>query len=130
MNGGLYKMLTFFKTIFGWLGGGALDRVLDTVDQKVKSETDRTRLKSQIVMEHLRTRPDFMRAGGFWLMLLFALPMALWSGSVAVYSVLWCQGCAYPQDWTIAALPSPLDEGWSYMVVSIFGVIGLTGLRK
>lgn len=120
----------FLKPLFGWLGGGALDRILDTVDAKVRAETDREALKADIIKTHYATRGDYMRAGGLWLMLLFAVPLGFWFAAVIVYSVFWCAGCAYPQDWTIAALPSPLGE-WAHLIVmSIFGVIGVTGLRR
>ena len=108
-----------------WLAGGALDRVLATVDRKIENETDRERLKTELIAEHYRNRADFMRAGGFWLMLIFAAPLALWWCAVLVYSVLWCAGCAYPQTWSVAALPSPLDEWAGGMIISIFGVIGV-----
>lgn len=118
------------RTILGWLTGGVLDRVLDTVDRRVEAETDREKLKTDLIREHYRTRPDFMRAGGFWLMLIFAAPLGLWWAAVLVYSVLWCQGCAYPQSWTIAALPDPLSEWAGLIVMSIFGVLGIDRLRK
>ena len=114
-------MIALIAKLFG---GGLLDRVLDTVDRKVEAANDRERIKAEIIQTHMQTRPDFMRAGGFWLMLLFAGPLAFWSGAVMLYSVFWCQGCAFPQDWTIAALPAPLDEWAGLMVVSIFGVVG------
>jgi len=112
------------------IGGGFLDRILDTVDRKVQAETDRNAIKGDILREHLRTRAGWMRAGGFWLMILFAAPLAFWFGAVVIYSVLWCAACAYPKDWTIAALPPPLDEWAGIIIISIFGVIGVTGLRK
>lgn len=112
------------------LTGGLLDRVLSTVDKKITSDVDREKLKSDLIMESYRQRADWMRAGGFWLMLLFAVPLAFWHGAVAVYSVFWCARCAFPQPWVIAALPSPLDE-WGWMiVVSIFGVIGIERIKK
>lgn len=113
-----------------WLTGGVLDRVLTTVDRKITADTDREKLKADIIMEHYRQRADWMRAGGFWLMLLFAVPLAFWFASVSLYSVFWCARCAYPQAWTIAALPPPLDE-WGWMiVVAIFGVIGVERLKR
>lgn len=114
-------MIAFLAKIFG---GGILDRVLDTVDRKVASDVDKDKIKADIIRSHMETRPDFMRAGGFWLMLLFAAPLAFWSGAVMMYSVFWCEGCAYPQTWTIASLPGPLDEWAGMMIVSIFGVVG------
>lgn len=112
------------------LTGGALDRVLDTVDRRIAAETDKEAVKAEIIKAHYATSADRMRAGGFWLMLIFAVPLAIWWGAVIIYSILWCQGCAYPQDWTIAALPPPLDDWAGGIVVSIFGVIGVTQIRR
>jgi hypothetical protein len=110
--------------IFGWLTGGLLDRVLDTVDRKVQSETDREKIKGEIIKRHYETRADWMRAGGFWLSMMFAVPLAIHFAAVVVYGFFWCADCAYPKEWTIAELPPPLDE-WAWLiVVSIFGVIG------
>ncbi|GGX63375.1 hypothetical protein GCM10007385_35640 [Tateyamaria omphalii] len=106
-----------------FLGGNVLDRVLDTVDRKVDAQTDKDRIKGEVVQQYLATRADFMRAGGFWLMLLFAVPLAFWFSAVVLYSVLWCAGCAFPQNWTVAALPAPLDEWAGTIIVSIFGVV-------
>lgn len=120
-------MLQLLARIFGH---GFLDRVLDTVDRKIDAETDREALKADIIRAHLHSRADWMRAGGFWLMLIFAAPLALWFGAVVIYSIFWCAGCAYPQDWHIAALPPPLDEWAAGMITAIFGVVGLSRLRK
>lgn len=118
------------KLFIKWLGGGALDRILDTVDKKVQSETDREKIKGDIIQESYRSRGDWMRAGGFWLMLAFAAPLAFWFASVVAYSTFWCQGCAYPKDWYIAALPAPLDEWAGMIIISIFGVVGVSRFRK
>ena len=116
--------------VIRWLTGGFLDRVLTTVDRTVAAQTDRDALKRDLIVEHYRTRADFMRTGGFWLMLGFAVPLMLWWAAVLVYSVLWCAGCAFPQDWTVAALPSPLDEWAGLIVMAIFGVIGVDRIRR
>jgi hypothetical protein len=124
-------MLTVLARLAARLfGTGFLGRVMDTVDRHVAADTDRERIKADLIAEHLRTRSDWMRAGGFWLMLIFAVPLALWWAAVILYSILWCQGCAWPQPWTIAALPSPLDQWAGVIVVSIFGVIGLDRFRR
>lgn len=118
------------RAILGWLTGGVLDRVLATVDKRIEARTDKDRIKGEIIREHYRARGDWMRAGGFWLMLVFAAPLAAWWSAVIVYSILWCAGCAYPQAWSIAALPPPLDDWAGLIVVSIFGVIGADRLRR
>ena len=116
--------------ILKWITTGPLDRILSTVDKKVQATTDKEKIKGDIIQEHYRNRGDWMRAGGFWLMLLFAAPLGLWFSSVVVYSVFWCQGCAYPQSWHIAALPAPLDDWSAGIIVSIFGVVGVSRFRK
>ena len=118
------------RWIANLLSGGFLSRVLDTVDRKIASETDRERIKADLILENYRTRADWMRAGGFWLMVLFAAPLAFWWAAVMLYSVFWCAGCAYPVSWSIAALPAPLDEWAGLIVVAIFGVIGVDRLKR
>jgi hypothetical protein len=120
-------VIAFLARLFG---GGILDRVLDTVDRRVAAETDKDRIKAELIAEHLRSRPDFMRAGGFWLMFMFAVPLAVWFASVCVYSMLFCRLCIWPQAWSIAALPAPLDNWSGAMVTAIFGVVGLSNLRR
>jgi len=123
-------MLRVLKWFGSLLTGGLLDRVLETVDKRIEAETDREKIKSEIIMSHYRNRGDFMRSGGFILMLLFAVPLAVWFSAVVIYSILWCQGCAYPQDWSIAALPAPLDQWAGGIIVSIFGVIGVSRFKS
>ena len=118
------------RWLLNLLSGGLLDRVLDTVDKRIAAKTDQDALKADIIKEHYRTRADFMRAGGLWLMLLFAIPLALWWGAVILYSIFWCAGCAFPQAWTIAALPPPLNEWAGAIVLAIFGVVGLDRLKR
>ncbi|HNB28905.1 MAG TPA: hypothetical protein PLR41_18185 [Alphaproteobacteria bacterium] len=123
-------MLGALRFLFGWLGAGPLDRILSTVDKRIAAETDREALKADIIKTHYATRADFMRAGGFWLMLIFALPLGVWFAAVCLYSILWCRLCAYPQTWSIAALPAPLDEWAGLIVMAIFGVIGLQRFKR
>jgi len=118
------------RQILNFLMGGILDRALDTVDKRIEASTDREAIKAEIIKEHYRSRADFMRAGGFWLMLIFAAPLAVWWAAVLVYSVLWCRACAFPQAWSIAALPAPLDEWAGMIVVAIFGVLGVDRFRR
>lgn len=118
------------RALLSWLTGGVLDRVLSTVDKTIQAQTDRDAMKRDLILEHYRKRADWMRSGGFWLMLAFAGPLALWWAAVLLYSVLWCRGCVWPQPWTVAALPAPLDEWAGMIVVSIFGVVGVSRFKK
>lgn len=118
------------KTILKWLTGGFLDRALGTVDKYVESQTDREKIKADVVQSYYATRASWLQAGGFWLLLLFAVPVALWFGSVVIYSMLWCAGCAFPQDWTIASLPHPLNEWAGWVIISCIGGAGVFTWRK
>lgn len=130
------------RALIGWLTGGVLDRVLKTVDAKIAAETDREALKRDLIVEHYRQRADWMRAGGFWLMVMFAGPLAIWWAAVLLYSVLWCRigivevafgvvpfggkefghgqthiGISTPRNagsshWIIAGSPRPLPVNW------------------
>jgi len=122
--------MLILRAIFAWLSSGPLDRILSTVDKRIEAKTDQEAIKGEIIKTHYATRADWMRAGGFWLMLIFALPLAVWFGAVIIYSVLWCAGCAFPQAWTIAALPPPLDDWAGGIIISIFGVVGVSRLRR
>lgn len=119
-----------FGSLISLLTGGVLDRVLDSVDRKFDRDADREKLKADLVKEHLRTRSEWMRAGGFWLMMLFALPLAFWHGMVIYDSALGCADCVWANDWTVAALPPPLDEWAGLIIISIFGVLGVSRLRR
>jgi hypothetical protein len=112
------------------IGGGALDRAFDLVDRKLAQQQDRERLKADLIEAHYRTQADRLRAGLFWLMLPFVLCLAFWFAAVVIYSVFWCAGCAYPQSWTIAALPPPLDEWAGAMITALFGVVGVAQFRR
>lgn len=118
-----------WSILFGFLRG-PIGRAFDLADQRLKNESDREKLKADIIKTHMETRAGFMQAGGFILMLLFAIPLALWFGAVCVYSILWCADCAFPQTWTIAALPPPLDEWAAQIVIAIFGVAGITRFAR
>lgn len=122
--------MLFLKTILKWLTGGFLDRALGTVDKYVESQTDKEKIKADVVKSYYANRASWLQAGGFWLLLLFAIPVALWFGAVVLYSMLWCQGCVYPQEWTIAALPQPLSEYAGWIIISCIGGAGVFTWRK
>ena len=117
-------------TVAKAFGGGFLTKALDSVDKHINAQTDREKIKADIIKTHLTTRASFMKAGGFVLMLLFAAPLAFWFASVCIYSVFFCVACAYPKTWSIAALPAPLDEWAGLIIASIFGVIAVTSFAK
>lgn len=126
--------MTWLGTILGWLTSGPLDRIFKTVDHSIDNETERQRIKTQAVQSYLTAQVAVLTGRGWWFPLLFLAPAGFWFASVCIYSVLWCQRCVWPQTWTIAALPPPLDEWMGVIVGSLFiGKAGqslLNSLRK
>lgn len=127
-------MLGLLKLALGWLTGGTLDRILSSIDRKMDNETERERMKTEAVSEYVRAQVSVANSRQWFFPLFFIVPAGVWFAAVCVYSVLWCRGCAYPQPWTIAALPPPLDSWMGWIITSLFvGKIGeglLARLRK
>lgn len=127
-------MLAVLKLALGWLTSGPLDRILTSIDRKVDNETERERIKTEAVTSYVTAQVSIANSRQWFFPLFFLVPAGLWFAAVCVYSILWCRGCAYPQDWTIAALPPPLNDWMGWIVTSLFiGKVGeglLARLRK
>lgn len=123
-------LLSTIRWIFTQLTGDALAKAVDLIDSKIDSDVEKEKVKAEVIKTYMTTRASFMSSGGLWLMAIFAIPLALWWSAVIVYSILWCADCIYAQDWTIAALPSPMDEWSGAIIIAIFGVVGVTKFVK
>jgi hypothetical protein len=108
------------RLLFGWLTGGTLDRILKTVDTKISNDTTREAVKADLVADYMRAQVSILTGRGWWFPLFFIAPLGVWFSAVCLYSVLFCRACAFPQEWTIAALPSPLDEWAGIIIGSLF----------
>jgi hypothetical protein len=113
-------MLSFGRTILGWLTGSTLDRILTTVDSKFDNDTERERIRSEVITEYTKAQVALLSGRGWWFPLLFLGPLGFWFAAVCLYSVLWCAGCVYPQPWTVADLPSTLKDWAGAMIGSVF----------
>jgi hypothetical protein len=118
-------MGNMIKFILSWLTGSTLDRILTTVDSKFDNDTERQRIHASVVEEYAKAQVALLSGRGWWFPLLFIGPLGIWFGSVCLYSVLWCANCAFPQTWSIAALPRPLDEWAGAIIGSLFVAKGL-----
>lgn len=126
--------MSILATILGWLASGPLDRIFKTIDNSVDNETRRDEIKADVAKSYLSAQVSVLTGRGWWFPLLFLIPAGLWFASVCVYSVLWCKGCIFPQPWSIAALPPPLNDWMGAIVGSLFiGKVGeqiIARLRK
>lgn len=114
-----------FGTILTWLLSGPLDRIFKTIDNSIDNETKREDIKTRAVESYMAAQVSVLTGRGWWFPLLFLVPAGLWFSSVCIYSILWCKGCIWPQAWSVAALPSPLDQWMGAIVGSLF--IGKAG---
>lgn len=117
--------MTILATILGWITSGPLDRLFKTIDTSIDNETERERIKADLAKSYLSAQVSVLTGRGWWFPLLFLVPAGLWFASVCIYSVLFCKACIFPQTWSIAALPPPLNDWMAAIVGSLF--IGKAG---
>jgi len=118
-------MMAFLGLVLNWLTAGPLDRILTSIDKHGDAVTDREKIRSAAVSQYVQAQVSLANSRQWWFPVLFLIPAGLWFGAVCLYSILWCRGCVYPQSWTIAALPPPLDAWMGYIISSLF--IGKAG---
>ncbi len=120
--------------VLSWLASGPLDRIFKTIDTSIDNETRRQEIKTDAVKAYLSAQVSVLTGRGWWFPLLFLAPAGFWFASVCLYSVFFCQRCVWPQAWSIASLPPPLDEWMGVIVGSLFvGKVGgelISRLRK
>lgn len=124
--------------------GGVVDKALDHLERRAELQNDRERLRQLTTVELAKSAvaeaqimADFnaakLRVPWFWLFAgAFLSLLLLWFGSVVIYSIFWCKSCAFPQPWTIAALPPPLNDWAGRMIAWLFFVgtgVGVARLR-
>jgi hypothetical protein len=110
------------NAILSWLTGGFLDKVLGVIDRKVDSETRKEELKADVIETYIKSQTELQISRTWWFQLFFVIPLGTWFTSVIIYSMIWCQDCIWPQTFTIAALPPPLNEWAHIIILSLFGV--------
>ncbi len=118
-------MLNLVWGIVKWLIEKLSDYKLKQSDtalerEKIQSETEASKDKWKAVI---------LTSTGAWMFqLFFIVPLSLWFFSVVLYSIFLCQNCVFPQTWTIAALPSPLND-WAAIIIA-FLFLANTGRKQ
>ena len=101
----------------GWLTGGTLDRLLDSVDHRIDNDTERDRIKAGIVETQLKAQARLLTGRTWWFQLFFVVPLGIWFSLVIADSI-------FHFTWNVAALPAPLDQWAGWIVSSLFLVDG------
>lgn len=114
----IWEVVKFFIDKFSEVKISQTNNALEV--QKIKAQTEESKDKWKAVI---------LTSTGAWLFqLFFIVPLALWFFSVVLYSIFFCQDCMYPVDWTIAALPSPLND-WAAAIIA-FLFLANTGRKQ
>jgi hypothetical protein len=70
-------LTTMLKLVFGWLTGSTLDRILASVDNKFDNETERARIRAEVVDRIHQVAGRAPVGSGWWFPLLFLAPARL-----------------------------------------------------
>lgn len=86
-------MSRIIATLLGWLTGGTLDRILSSVDSAIDNETERQRIRGEVVSRYVQTAAETkqvaMQSRVFWAVwALFAIPLGLWWALVMLDTAL------------------------------------------
>lgn len=117
--------MSMFSKVLGWLTGGTLDRILDTVDKNFDNEVKKEEIKAEVTKKYVDAQANLLVGRTWWFQLLFVVPLGIWFTSVVLDSILiyW--------DWythTTAALPEPLNTWAGWIISALFLVDGTKAL--
>jgi hypothetical protein len=91
--------------------------------KKAETDTERERIQLEHDATVTQIKATLLSKGGWWFQLFFVLPLGMWFAAVILYSIFLCKTCAYPQPWSIAALPDPLNE-WAGIIIGYLFLVG------
>lgn len=110
-----------FTTALGWLTGGTLDRLLDTIDKKFDGDVEKERIKAEVTKTYVQAQANLLVGRTWWFQLFFVLPLGFWWTAVIIDSIM-----IYFDWWghTTAALPEPLNTWAAWIISALFVVDG------
>lgn len=109
-------MLSILLSLFN-----PLAKALKLIENNVDNETERQRIKEETVQKAVDAQVSVIGQPNWILVAMpFVLPLAIYWCSVIFYSILFCKGCVYAKEWTIAALPPVFMDWAGWVIGSIF----------
>lgn len=105
------------KWVAGWLTGGSLDKILDTINNKISDGTKREEIKAEVTKKWIDAQANLLVGRTWWFQLFFVIPLGVWWTAVILDSIV-----GWEHD--IAALPAPLDSWAGYIISALFIVDG------
>lgn len=112
--------------VFKWAGqaalklftGGTLDSILDTINRKMDSETEREKLKSEVTKKWIEAQAALLVGRTWWFQLFFVIPAGIYWSALLFVS-------AFPMfGWTVYRLPGFAEEIYFAIISALFIVDG------
>lgn len=97
--------------------------------KQASTEVERAQIAADVEKNKDNIKGAILLNGAWWFQLFFIIPLAVWFAGVVLYSLLWCSDCVYPQPWSIAALPPPLDQ-WAGWIIGFLFLVNATGVKR
>lgn len=97
--------------------GGTLDSILDTINKRMDSETEREKVKADVTKKWIEAQAGLLVGRTWWFQLFFVIPLGVWWTAVILDSI-------FRWEHDIAALPYPLDEWAGWIISALFIVDG------
>jgi hypothetical protein len=116
-----------FSILFKLLSFG-VDKFSEYKLKKADTDVEREKIRADVEKNKDAIKGAVLLNGSWWFQLFFIWPLAIWFSSVVLYSIFWCKACMFPQPWSIAALPAPLDE-WAGWIVGFLFLVTPVGKR-
>lgn len=107
-----------------WLGsfliGGSLDKILDTIENKMDNETKKEDIKAEVTKTWINGQTQLLIGRTWWFQLFFVLPAGMY------WSALLYVSAAPPSfpTWVVHRLPGWSEEIYLAIITSLFIVDG------
>lgn len=119
------------RALWRWLSGGGLDGLIETYATKKDSEVERDRIEADVLkaridaeIEGRRNATEIRKStAGFWEMRLLSFVIA---APFALHAAVVGLDTTFRIGWAIPAYPPPFDEWEGAILLSFFGVYGLS----
>jgi hypothetical protein len=111
-------MFTIGKWLLSLVTGGSLEKILDVIERKMDNEVSKEEIKAEVTKTWINAQANLLVGRTWWFQLFFVVPLGFWWAAVMVDSVFQIDS------WSIASLPSPIDEWAAYIISALFIVDG------
>lgn len=115
-------LLSFLPTVLGWLTGGSLNKILQTIEKTIDNQQTRDQLQADVTKTWINAQANLLVGRTWWFQLFFVVPLGFWWSAVIIDSVF-----QFP-NWNVATLPPPLDNWAAWIVSALFLVDGSKAL--